>query len=263
MMTPAWLVARPIAHRGLHDRDAGVPENTLAAAHAAAQAGYAIECDVQDTADGEAVVFHDHALERLTGRTGAVRDRAASELERMTIGGTPERVPTLARFLDGIGGRVPLIVEIKSRFDGDDRLARRTCEVLRDYAGPVAVKSFDPDVIALVREIAPGLPRGIVAECGYEGPHWSMLDPARKRALENLHHVEETRPGFLSWRVRDLTATAPFLARKLGGLPVMAWTVRTDEERRLAAAHADQMVFEGFRPDARIAPLAARVAGLT
>lgn len=258
MSAPAWLVSRPIAHRGLHDAAAGIHENTLSAARAAIEAGYGIECDVQDTADGEAVVFHDHTLERLTDAKGPVRERTAAELGGLSILGTADRVPTLAAFLDEIAGRVPLIVEIKSRFDGDMRLTRRTCEVLAGYGGPVAVKSFDPAVIAEVRAVAPGLPRGIVAESSYEGPGWSMLDRARKRILANLLHIEDTKPDFLSWRVRDLTDTAPFLARRLGNIPVMSWTVRTEAERERAAAHADQIVFEGFRPDPRPERLASR-----
>lgn len=249
MTAPGWLTARPIAHRGLHDRTVGIWENTLSAADAAIAAGYAIECDVQDTADGEAVVFHDFTLDRLTPAHGPVRARPAVELAALTVGGTGDRIPTLPAFLDRLAGRVPLVIEIKSRFDGDLTLARRTAALAAAYPGPVALKSFDPTVIAAVRRLAPDLPRGIVAENAYDHPEWDKLATNEKRALANLLHFDETRPDFLSWRVADLPCAAPFLARRLGGLPVMAWTVRTEADRRRAAAHADQMVFEGFRPE--------------
>jgi glycerophosphoryl diester phosphodiesterase len=243
-----WLVARPIAHRGLHDRAAGIVENTLSAAEAAIAAGYAIECDVQDTADGEAVVFHDFTLDRLTPERGPVRERRAADLTGIAISGTQDRIPTLATVLGRIAGRVPLVIEVKSRFDGDLTLTQRTVELISAYAGPAALKSFDPAVTAAVRRLAPDIPRGIVAESRYEHPEWDNLDAETKRSLANLLHFDETRPDFLSWRVGDLPCAAPFLSRLLAGLPVMTWTVRTEADRQRAAAHADQMVFEGFRP---------------
>ncbi|WP_349368543.1 glycerophosphodiester phosphodiesterase family protein [Salinarimonas sp.] len=247
---PDWLTARPIAHRGLHDRAAGVIENSLAAARAAAARGFSIECDVQDTADGEAMVFHDYTLERLVGRDGVVRETPSRALAGMALAGAEgeERVPSLAALLEAIGGRVPLVVEIKSRFDGDMTLAARTVEVLSGYSGRVAVKSFDPAVVAEVRRRAPHLPRGIVAEAHYVHQGWRHLTEAQKHAFANLLHWEETRPHFLSWHVADLPSAAPHLCRRALGLPVMAWTVRTADAAAHASTHADQIVFEGFDP---------------
>jgi hypothetical protein len=140
------------------------------------------------------------------------------------------------------------VVEIKSRYTGDMTLTRRTCELLASYDGPAAIKSFDPAVVAEVRRIAPGIPRGIVAESSHTDKSYSGLTQAQKHALGNLLHFEESQPQFISWRVADLPAAAPYLCRLLGKLPVMTWTVRTPEDRERAARHADQMVFEGFRP---------------
>ena len=248
MNAPGWLTSRPIAHRGLHDRAAGILENSLSAADAAVAAGFAIECDVQDTADGDAVVFHDHTLDRLTGERGPVRQRRVAELTALRLGTTPDRIATLESLLSRIAGRVPLIVEVKSRFDGDMTLTRRAAALASAYDGPVALKSFDPAVVRTLRETAPRLTRGIVAESRYAHPEWDKLSAETKRELANLLHFPHTQPHFLSWHVGDLPTAAPFLCRQLAGLPVMTWTVRTDEDRRRAAAHADQMVFEGFRP---------------
>ena len=249
MNAPSWLTARPIAHRGLHDRAKGIVENTLSAAEAALAAGFTIECDVQDTADGDAVVFHDDTLDRLTSHKGPVRSRTAAELINLAIAATQDRIPTLQMFLARIAGRVPLVIEIKSRFDGDLGLSRRIVEVVSRYEGPVALKSFDPTVVAALREFALHLPRGIIAQSRYDDPEWETLSPEAKRAMANLLHFPQTQPDFLSWRVGDLPSAAPFLCRYLGCLPVMTWTVRTEEDRRRAAAHADQIVFEGFVPD--------------
>lgn len=249
MNAPAWLTATPIAHRGLHDKANGIIENTLTALDAAAARGFAIECDVQLTADNDAVVFHDFTLERLTGETGPVVERTSADLEKIAISGSAaDRIPSLTTFLDRLAGRVPLVLEIKSRFSGDMRLTERTCEVLRSYKGPICVKSFDPKIVAHVRKIAPGLLRGIVAESTHDSAGYDMLSPSEKKALGELLHFGESQPQFLSWKVADLPDGAPYLARILGRLPVMTWTVRTPAERENAERHADQMVFEGFVP---------------
>jgi glycerophosphoryl diester phosphodiesterase len=249
MTTPAWLVATPIAHRGLHDRSNGIVENTISAAEAAIARGFPIECDIQLTSDGDAVVFHDFTLDRLTREAGPVARRTGASLSETAImGSAKDRIPTLTGFLERIGGRVPLVIEIKSRFDGDMRLTDRTCEVLRAYRGPFCVKSFDPSVIAHLRKNAPGILRGIVAESTYSHPSYDFMTADRKHALANLLHFEESQPQFLSWHVKDLPDAPPYLARLLGRLPVMAWTVRNAEDRALAERHADQMVFEGFLP---------------
>ena len=251
MAAPDWLLARPIAHRGLHDRTAGIVENTFSAAEAAIAEGFGIECDVQLSADGEAMVFHDHELDRLTGATGPVRAQNAAALGQLRIGGTDDPIPTLMQFLDLIGGRVPLVIEVKSRFDGDERLAHRVAEILAGRRDPVAVKSFDPDIVALLRRIAPALPRGIVAQSRYDEREAALLGADRVREMTDLLHWERTAPDFLSWRVSDLPGAAPYLGRLLGGVPIMSWTVRSEAEAAHAYAHADQIVFEGFRPAPR------------
>jgi glycerophosphoryl diester phosphodiesterase len=248
MAAPDWLTARPIAHRGLHDRAAGRPENTLAAARAAVAGGFAIECDVQISQDGEAMVFHDAALGRLTKANQAVAERPAADLGTLTVGDTEETIPTLPTFLAAVAGAVPVVIEVKSRYDGDLRLAKRAAEVAAAYNGPVALKSFDPQVVAALRDLCPTIPRGIVAETTQDDPAYAALPPSMRLALSNLLHFAETRPDFLSWRVDDLPCAPTYLCRLLGRIPIMAWTVRTEGQRARAAAHADQMVFEGFVP---------------
>ena len=251
IVAPAWLTARPIAHRGLHDRAAGRIENSTSAARAAVEKDFAIECDVQLSADGEAMVFHDFDLARLTGQSGAVRARTAAELTAIELAGSADRIPTLPAFLDLIGGRTPLVVEIKSAFDGDMRLARRTAEIVAASGAPIAIKSFDPDVIAHLRENRTALalaatPLGVVAEADYSHGEWAKFTPARQIELANFLHYERSRPDFLSWSVRNLPHPTPYLCRAALGLPVMSWTVRTPEQRATAEKWADQIVFEGF-----------------
>lgn len=243
-----WLTARPVAHRGLHDSDVGVIENTASAFAGAVAGNYAIECDLRVSADGEAVVFHDRTLERLTDTTGDVIGKTAADLGHVSFKGTRDRILTLAQLCELVGGGVPLILEMKSEFDGDPRLPARVADILRSYAGPVAAMSFDPDQIAALAALAPGLPRGIVAERYYGHSEWKHLRPGQRRALAHLLHAVKTRPHFVAYAVNDLPAAAPLAARWLFGLPLLAWTVRTDAQRTCAARWADQMIFEGFRP---------------
>lgn len=245
-----WLIARPIAHRGLHDAAAGVIENSIPAAEAAIAGRFGIECDVQLSADGEAMVFHDLVLDRLTAQTGKVALLKADALAAIPLKGSQATIPTLASFLDVIAGRVPLVIEIKSRFDGDLALTRRAAEIVSSRPGqPIVFKSFDPDIVTALRDLAPAIPRGIVAMNDYSiYDDYAHLDDARRRAMANLLHFGESRPDFLSWKVADLESAAPYLCRNALGMPLMTWTVRTPADCETAARHADQMVFEGFTP---------------
>jgi glycerophosphoryl diester phosphodiesterase len=249
---PHWLIAQPIAHRGLHDAQRGIVENTLGAVESAAAAKLAIECDVQPSADGEAMVFHDATLDRLTLSGGPLFQKTAREIQDARFRTAAERIPTLVEFLQRVASRTPVICEIKSAFDGDMRIAERIAQIARRYSGPLALKSFDPAIIAHFRRAAippgpPGspCPLGIVAEADYDGEYWSALSTNQKMSLANFLHYPETQPDFLSYCVDDLPNATPFLLRTLNATPVMAWTVRTPAQRRLAAQWADQIVFEG------------------
>ncbi len=245
---PSWLTDRPIAHRGLHNAANGVVENTLGAAEAAIAAGYAIECDVQLSRDGEAVVFHDETLDRLARAHGPVSQKSVAELQGILLKETDEQIPTLPQLLARIAGRAPLICEIKSEFDDDMRLTERVAALARTYEGPLAIKSFDPAQIAHLRAHAPDVgPLGIVAEASYRGEYWRALSQAQRQACEAFLHYPVTQPDFLSWCVDDLPHPTPFLLRNIERMPVMTWTVRTVEQRAAAATWADQIVFEDAR----------------
>jgi glycerophosphoryl diester phosphodiesterase len=238
-----WLTARPIAHRGLHDASAGVIENTASAFAAAVDCGYGIECDIQVTADGEALVYHDDALGRLTEGSGLLAAMPAAALQRVAFKATADRILTLGELCDLVAGRVTLVIEMKSRFDGDLRLARRAAAVLAGYQGPAALMSFDPGPVAVVRRAGPALTRGLVAM------RREPNAPAAKVSLMGFaRQALAAAPQFLAYRVADLTDAAPLIARHVVRLPLLTWTVRTAAERARAARHADQMIFEGFRP---------------
>ena len=232
-----WLTARPIAHRGYHDLNRTRWENTLSAFDAAASRGFAIECDVHLAADGTPVVFHDSELERLTGIKGNVFERTAAQLSALAIGGTGDRIPTLADMLRLVAGRVPLVIELKGIAGKDDGLVAAVGAALRAYDGKAAIMSFDHWLVRRFAADAPGIPAGLTAygtrPADLEA-HFSML----------AHPID-----FVSFGWFDLPN--PFIAtiRAKLGLPVITWTVRDEDGIAGTRAHADQMTFEGFDPD--------------
>jgi len=244
----SWLTARPVAHRGLHDAANGIVENTPGAARAAIAGGYSIECDVQISSDGEAMVFHDDTLERLTDGHGALAAQSAAELTRIAFKGTSDRMASLGDYCDLIAERAVLVIELKSRFDGDLRIAARTVATMRGYKGAFALMSFDPALVAQVRRLAPDMTRGIVSESNYDDPYWKFLPPRQRAGLAWMTHAPVSRPQFIAHNVEHLPAFIPQAGRALFGIPILTWTVRSAAQRARAARIADQMIFEGFRP---------------
>jgi glycerophosphoryl diester phosphodiesterase len=226
----------------LHDAANGVIENTPQAFAAAVAGNHAIECDLQLAADGEAMVFHDDALDRLTHAAGALSSRKSDDLKTIAFKNSTDRMITLRELCDLVAGRVTLVIDLKSHYDGDTRLVARTAEILQHYAGPVAAMSFDPVMVSALRAVAPGLPRGLVAE------NKSASESGPGGAWGYLGEALRSRPHFLAWSVRDLPSAAPLFGRFGLGLPLLTWTVRTEEQRKTARRYASQMIFEGFRP---------------
>jgi glycerophosphoryl diester phosphodiesterase len=243
-----WLIARPIAHRGLHDAANGIIENTAGAVRAAIAANYGIEIDVQVSRDGEAMVHHDDVLGRLTDGGGRLDSFTAAQLKLVPFRGGDEHMMTLGDLCDLVGGRGTMLVELKSRFDGDRRLPGRVAEVLGGYRGPVAPMSFDPGQLALLRQKSPRLVCGIIAAKYRPHPYWDLMPGWMRPGMGYLLTALTARPQFVAYAVADLPALAPLAARHVFGLPLLTWAVRTEAERQTARRWADQMIFEGFRP---------------
>jgi glycerophosphoryl diester phosphodiesterase len=243
-----WLIARPIAHRGLHEAARGLIENTAGAVRAAIAGNYGIEVDVQISRDGEAMVHHDDVLGRLTEGEGRLDQFSAAELKHVAFRDSDERMMTLGELCDLVAGRVTMLVELKSRFDGDDRLPLRVATVLADYNGPVAPMSFDPQQLTWLSQKSARLPRGIVAAKYRPHPYWDLMPAWMRYGMGYLVTGLTARPQFVAYAVADLPAPAPLIALHVFGLPLLTWAVRTEAERQVAERWADQMIFEGFLP---------------
>ena len=232
----AWLREADYAHRGLHGADSA-PENSPAAFAAAIAHGLGIECDVQRTSDGQAVVFHDFELDRLTGTSGDVIDRTAAQLGQIVLSGTSDGIPTLQRVLQQIGGRVPLLIEVKSRKGlRVAPLCLAVRRLLEGYRGPVAVMSFDPRVSRWFAIHSRHIVHGLVM---------SERDQSRfLRTFRTRLTMWAARPEFLAWDVRDLPSRLA-AKQRTRGLPLLTWTVRDTRLRERAEKYADAPIAEG------------------
>lgn len=246
----AAFLARPIAHRALHDRAARRPENSRAAVRAAVAAGYGIEIDIQPSADGVAMVFHDHALDRLTFETGAVCRRTAADLGTLALRDADDGIPRLAEVLGIVAGQVPLLIEIK---DQDGALGPNVGDLeaavardVNDYSGPLALMSFNPESVAALARLCPDRPRGLVT-CAFRPTDWPIPEETcdRLRAIPDLERVGAT---FISHEFADLDR-ARVREIRAGGRPVLTWTIRTLEEDAAARYLSDNVTFEGYLPD--------------
>src|SRR6202521_4455664 len=162
------------------------------AIRAAIDGNFSIEVDLQLTADGEAMVHHDDALGRLTEGSGPLLGMTAGQLKAIKFTDTSERMMSLGDLCALVAGRVPLVIEVKSHFDGDRKLVARMAEVLASYSGPAVGMSFDPDQVLALREKMPALPRGVVAERSYNDADWPEATPAQRRGMRYLRHAFRT-----------------------------------------------------------------------
>ena len=226
------LKALPFAHRGLHG--GGFLENSRGAFEAAIAAGHGIELDVRVTRDAHAFVFHDADLDRLTDAAGRFDRHASTELERIVLKGTDETIPSLPEILKLIGGRVPLLIEVKAPDEKVAPICLAVFHALEGYRGAVGVMSFNPEVGRWFSVHASRVTRGlVVTEAGKR----------RRGRLKRRLALWRSKPDFLAYDVRDLPSR--FAARaRARGIPVFAWTCRSAEDEERARLHADQIIHE-------------------
>ena len=250
MTLPAAFFARPITHRGLHDRSKGVIENSPSAFKAAIAAGYGIELDVQLTSDAQAMVFHDYDMARLTGAQGAIRTRTAEVVRSMTLSGSDDTIFDLPAVLELVGGRVPLLIELKDQ-DGSmgpnvGPLERAVADALSHYDGDAAVMSFNPHSTAMMAELAPDHPRGLVTSAFDP----SKLAPLSAKICDRLREIpdyDRSGASFISHEADDLSR--PRVAElKAQGAAILCWTIKSQTQADEALKIAQNITFEGFIP---------------
>ncbi|MCC5968955.1 MAG: phosphodiesterase [Pararhodobacter sp.] len=251
------FLTRPLAHRALHALTGERPENSLAAVKAAVDAGYGIEIDLQPSADGVAMVFHDETLDRMTAEAGPVAARTAAELGQIALNqGGGAGIPTLTEVLHAVGGRVPLLIEVKDQSGSlgpvDRVLEHAAAAALEGYDGPVALMSFNPHSVAALAEAAPHLPRGLTTYAFPASDFPQAEDnpalEARRAALAAIADYERVGAVFVSHHWRDLAS--PRVAElKAQGAAILCWTIRSPEEEATARQIAQNITFEQYSPE--------------
>lgn len=232
------------AHRGYHDADAGIPENSLAAFRRAAELGFGAELDVHLTADGRLAVIHDSSLRRMCGCDGVVETCTAAMLAKCRLGGTEERIPFLEEVLALFEGRQPLLIELKTRANRA-ALVDALCRALAHYGGDVCVESFDPLALYLLRRRRPEYMRGQLSKNFLRDKN---VNPVGGLFLSNLWLNFLSRPDFIAYRYEDRRAWSLRLCKALYGTREFSWTITAPAQMRLAEADDATVIFEGFHP---------------
>ncbi len=235
----SWIVNKYIAHRGLHTKE--FAENSLSSFKNAIENNYAIELDVQQIKDGTVVVFHDDSLQRLTGQDGyLINIEKATDLKNYKLNGTKDTIPTLKEVLKLVDGKAPLMIEIKNSSKVgvlEDALIAE----LKNYKGEFCIISFNPYVLSYIKQHAPKMLRGQLS-ASFKGEKLAFL---KKFLLKRLALNRVSEPHFISY---EAAALPNRWVRKNKHLPLLAWTIRSQEEYLKIAKFCDNIVFENFKP---------------
>lgn len=235
----SWLVERNIAHRALHNSEA--PENTLPAIENAIKKSCPIEIDIQQIADGTLVVFHDATLHRLTGRDGYVKNLTKSTLQDYKILDTEYTIPTLEEVLKLVDGQIPILFEIKNAMKVGS-IEREFWNEIKDYKGEYAIQSFNPFTLEWFKKNAPNVIRGQLASF-LKNENIAFY---KKYFLKRMAFNKKiSEPHFISYNSSDLPNR---YVKKFKELPLLAWTIRTQEEFMRVLPFCDNIIFENFDP---------------
>ena len=223
------FAAYDYAHRGLHDKDKGVPENSLKAFDLAVRGGFGMEFDLQLTKDGQVVVHHDLTIQRTCGVDRNINEMTYEELSGYRLFGTEERIPLFTEVLKLVNGRTPLIIELKS-YDRQEELCQKTVDLLKGYSGLYCVESFDPRIVRWFREHQPQVVRGQLMCRKPQQDMSALADFVGRNLLTNFY----TRPHFEAYDFRTRSNGSLKAARRVFGMQEVSWTLRSLEDYRVA-----------------------------
>ncbi len=231
----------PYAHRGLHSNE--IPENSLAAFEKAVAAGFGIELDIQLSADGEVMVFHDYSLERMTGESGKLCEKTSAELRSAVLNESSEHIPTLKEVLDTVKGRVPLLIELKGE-SASSALCTAADAILSEYSGEYCIESFNPILVAWYAKHKPKIMRGQLYTNVCKAKKISLLNIALTLMLFNI----AAKPDFIAYDIGNPRAFPLRLASGLFRIKKFIWTVKTPEDFETAKKYNSLPIFEGNIP---------------
>jgi glycerophosphoryl diester phosphodiesterase len=236
-----WYLEKPIIHRGLHNIFEGVVEHSRTAIRRAIDADLPIEIDIQNSIDDRSLVFHDFALDKLTNGKGQVRDLTSDTIRSYSLIHTQgEPIMTLEELLELVDGRVPLMIEFKNREIVVPDAIADAARLLSMYKGRFSIHSFSPILMEWFRDRYPSFTRGLITSDTdiLEGRDHYLLCMLRNRIEPHYiaHEMSLLNCWTFQWAVEQ-------------NLPILAWTVRDQDDWETARTFADNMVFEFIVPD--------------
>ncbi|MCM1043658.1 MAG: hypothetical protein NC350_05620 [Corallococcus sp.] len=241
MKNNTWLTDKYIAHRGLFD-NITIPENSLSAFNNAVQNNFAIETDVQMTSDGYLVVFHDDTLMRMTGEEGLLCEKTYEQLTHLRLLNTDCRIPTFDEFLKEVNGKVELVIEIKTH-KNIGVVEQKIVDRLKTYNGQYCIESFNPFIVRWFKKHAPHIVRGQLS-CDYKDapmPKWQC------RMLKNLRFSKWNGSQFIAYNAASIE-TNKFVAKFRKRIPVLCWTIKSQQQHNTLRTHYDNIIFDSFVP---------------
>ena len=234
----SWLVEKYIAHRGLHTETE--PENSLGAIQNAIKQNLPIEIDVHEIADGTLVVFHDKSLQRVTGKDGYIKNLTANDLKDHRLFATEYSIPTLKEVLDLVDGQIPILFELKNEGKVGS-LEKTFWEIVKDYQGEFAIQSFNPFTLEWFKLHAPTVIRGQLSSF-FKNQNFSFF---KRLFLKKMAFNKISQPHFISYNAENLPNR---YVKKFKHLPLLAWTIKSQEEYLAILKHCDNIIFENFEP---------------
>lgn len=242
-----WLTDTYVAHRGLFN-NVDVPENSTPAFEKATQNGFGIETDVQMTKDGVLVVFHDDTLDRMTGVSGSICQLTFDQVRQLRLGGTNCQIPTFDEFLQAASG-TNLIVELKKHKEIGE-MESKVAKALSTYNGNYCIESFDPFIVRWFKVHCPNVIRGQLS-CSFEGQNLSKL---KRYLAANLKLCKWNGSQFIAYDVATLRNNAA-VAKWAKKVPIICWTVRSQQQYDQMHDCFDNMIFDSFVPERNDVPL--------
>lgn len=242
-----FKLAEHYAHRGLYDNNGGIPENSMAAFRKAAENRIPVEFDIHLLADGGLAIFHDAGLERMTGVSGQIEDYDTTNLSRLRLLGTDEKIPMLDELLDLFEDTgIPLLVELKPERGNHRELTKAVCDRLNRYRGEYVIESFDPRVLIEYRKLRPDVIRGQLAQDFFKDN--GGLGVLQTLLLSSMVMDVRAKPDFIAYKYEDRNYPLVRILIDKFGIPEASWTVKTPEQYLDAVRAGCTPIFENFYP---------------
>lgn len=235
-----WLTDIFVAHRGLFN-NVDIPENSIPAFEKARENNFGIEMDVQMSSDGVLVVFHDDDLKRMTGAEGLVCEKTFEDLRALRLLDTDCQIPTFEEFLQAAGG-VNLIVEIKTHKNIGE-VEQKVVDALSHYNGNYCIESFNPYIVRWFKVHAPHIIRGQLST-SYKN---SKMAWWKKCLLRNLSLCKWNGSQFIAYDAETI-GNVKAVARFGKKIPIVCWTIRSQEQYENLKDKFDNIIFDSFVP---------------